>query len=294
MRRLRLRSIWVRIEFRCLTTRVALLTDREHPGLTADDKIFRAALEARHCSVEPAQWADPAAGFDIAVIRSCWDYQESPGAFVKALEIWSSHCRVVNPVDTVRWNIDKRYLLRLQSAGVKIPPTVVVAADSRFGLEEVLGELGIERAVVKPAIGASGIDTWLTGSAADRTLWEAGAREDRLVQQFLPEIVSAGELSLIHFSSGYSHAVVKQPASGEFRVQVEHGGSAMRAEPPASVVAASEQVLQALEGEWSSARVDGVVVDGEFVLMELELIEPDLFFRANPTAADRLAAVVVS
>ncbi|CAM5556438.1 hypothetical protein [Rhodanobacter lindaniclasticus] len=119
---------------------------------------------------------------------------------------------------------------------------------------------------------------------------------DYLVQPFVPEVVSMGEWSLLYFASEFSHAVLKRPATGDYRVQGEHGGSAVPAQPDAATLAAADRALAAVatigHGDHAYVRVDGVVSGGRFLIMELELIEPFLHLAGQPHAAERLAQQV--
>jgi glutathione synthase/RimK-type ligase-like ATP-grasp enzyme len=153
--------------------------------------------------------------------------------------------------------------------------------------------------VVKPAVSASARDTW-KATRADAHESEASFRElaaagDVLVQPFVREVTSDGEWSLLFYGGVYSHAVRKRPRAGDFRVQTAHGGSAVAEEPDARVIAQAREALRAAPaplGELLYARVDGCMIGDRFVLMELELVEPELFLGMHPAAADRLAAHV--
>ncbi len=272
--------------------RVALLTDPAHPTLVADDAPLREAFTAAGWDAQPVQWRTPEDGFDLVVVRSCWDYVAHVGEFVTALEQWSRRARLVNPLETLRWNLDKHYLLELQQLGMPLPATAVVAADSPDSLAEVMSTLDADRVVVKPVIGAAGRATWLTAEPADPR-WSSRGPGDWLVQQYLDEVVTEGEWSFVYFGGRYSHAALKRARPGEFRVQTDHGGTVATAvTPPAGVISQIDDWLQRVPVPWSYARVDGVMRAGTFMLMELELIEPELFFRGNVDHAARLVATV--
>jgi glutathione synthase/RimK-type ligase-like ATP-grasp enzyme len=215
-------------------------------------------------------------------VRSCWDYHLAPVRFLAWLEgLRERGIRVANGVDAIARTLHKRYLLDLHHAhGVPIPPTVLVPRGDRPTLSELGAELGTNEFVVKPAISLSAFDTHrLHAEAPDaqRTLDALLAPHDMLVQAWLPEI-AAGEYSLVFFDNAYSHAVMKTPATGDFRVQRDHGGTHRAIAPPAFVVDAARRVLDAMGASFDYARVDGVVVRHRFLLMELELIDPVLFF----------------
>jgi glutathione synthase/RimK-type ligase-like ATP-grasp enzyme len=158
-----------------------------------------------------------------------------------------------------------------------------------------------QQVVIKPAISGGAWNT-LRGNAGDPALADAVAQLPRehayLVQPFVPEVVSDGEWSLLYFAGEFSHAVIKRPAKGDYRVQGEHGGSAEPAQPDAATLAAADRALAAVaalgHGDHAYVRVDGVVSGGRFLVMELELIEPFLHLAAQPAAAERLARDVLA
>lgn len=286
--------------------RIALATCDEIPGLTADDRIGRAALEALGARVEPAVWSDPAVewgAFDAVIVRSCWDYFHRPGEFsawVDALD--AAGVRLLNPAALLRWNGDKRYLRDLADAGIAVPETAWIE-DEVPSLAAVLAERGWEEAVVKPVVSGGGFETWRV-RASDAEAMQASlaalvARGPVMVQRFIPGILSRGELSLLYFGGRFSHALVKRAREGEFRVQHVHGGTIEPVDAPAWLRAHGERVITAaaeragLAEPPLYARVDGVMMeDGRFLLMELECLEPDFFLRTDAGAAERFARAV--
>jgi glutathione synthase/RimK-type ligase-like ATP-grasp enzyme len=192
----------------------------------------------------------------------------------------------------VRWNMHKGYLRDLASHGIAIPDTEWLRAGDDVSLTAVLDMHGWAEAIVKPAISASATDTWRTSAslADDERRFAAQLRSsDLLVQAVIPEVAADGEWSLMFIDGDFSHAMLKRPASGDFRVQAEHGGTATPAEPPPEVVAAAAKVLENLPARVLFARIDGVVTPRGFLLMEAECIEPVLFFAQAPRARARLA-----
>jgi hypothetical protein len=296
--------------------RVALATYAALPGLNDDDQLLRAALDSLGASAQPVVWDDPAAdwsAYDVVVVRSCWDYHLHPAAFAAWLDqVTSCGARLVNPRVLLRWNADKRYLRQLAANGVGVVETVWIEPASAHtppapALRSILHESGWTDAVVKPAVSASAHDTWRTSTALatahearfDRLLRTATA--GALVQPFVTEVEEAGEWSLVLLGGGYSHAALKTPAHGDFRVQWEHGGDAIPASPPAALIDDAHAVLAAaarcagLEpSEVPYARVDGVERDGRLLLMELECLEPHLFLAYAGDAPERLARAILA
>lgn len=278
---------------------IAFVTCRRWPDLSTDDRLVAASLGARGCRVVAAAWNDAEvdwASFDLVVVRSCWDYHLAPAAFrdwLRGLEV--NGARVVNPVPTLRWNMDKGYLCDLAERGVVVPDTVF--PDDGTSLPDIMATQGWSCAVVKPKTSAMAHgtvkvfreDAGAFQSHLDSLIGASGA----IVQEYVTAVELAGETSLIFFAGGFSHAVLKKPAPGEFRVQSHHGGTVYRADPDAALIAQAGDVLDQVPLDWSYARVDGCVVGGRLVLMELELIEPALFLGYDTPARDRFAEVLL-
>ena len=263
------------------------------------------ALARLGADAVPIVWdaaAAPWAAFDAVVVRSCWDYHLKVDAFLAWLDrLDRLGIPVLNPTALIRWNADKRYLLELAARGVSIVPTRLVpqgAGDSGRTLLQALEALGADEVVVKPAVSASAHRTWRT-SRASAALDAASfgalvAAGDVLVQPFVPAVAD-GEWSVICFGGVPSHAVLKRPAPGDWRVQGELGGTAERRAAPAAVMDGAACVLTAAgAGRAAYARVDGCEVDGVFVLMELELIEPQLYLGLEPAAPGRFAEAIAA
>jgi glutathione synthase/RimK-type ligase-like ATP-grasp enzyme len=283
---------------------VAFLTCRRLPDVAADDLPAVEALRALGIDVEPAVWDDPSVRwerFDAVVARSTWDYFLRPDEFRRFVtRLETLGVTLWNPPDLLRWNMDKRYLRELAERGVPVLPTAWVEDGPAPDLAVLLDERGWDEAVVKPIVSANGHATWRTSRAGAPALQEAFAElvahGGAMIQPFVEEIESEGEWSLLFFAGRFSHAVIKRPRSGDFRVQIDHGGTAEPAEPPAAVLARAERILAGVHGPWLYARVDGCVLSGRrgFHLMELEMLEPSLFFAQNPEAPARFAAALAS
>ena len=294
--------------------RVALITYSGVPAITTDDRLLRDALVARGAEVEARPW-DTKVDWSVyhrIILRSCWNFHHRPEEFrgwvndVKERH----HGSMMNGPELVQWSVDKRYLRDLDARGVAIVPTIWVSmadGDEIPDLDALVAEQGWDAgAVVKPAISATAHQTWRVGpdeAEAHQARFEAllaSSPGGVMVQPFLPEIED-GEWSLVFLGGEFSHAVKKRPAAGDFRVQHDFGGTIERCEPdPALVDDASAALRAAAEAtdtgleEILYARVDGVVRAGRLLLMELELIEPVLFFAQAPGAAARMAELIVS
>ena len=285
--------------------RVALVTYTELPELTDDDRLLVAALARRGATAEPVVWSDPDiewGSYDLIVVRSCWDYFLRPGEFFSWLaRLETERARVLNPLPVLRWNARKTYLRELESHGVLIVPTRWLSHGDTTSLAAIRRETGWSALVIKPAISGSAHETWRSSAGDeardDGRLREMTSRGDVLVQPLLEEVPAAGEWSVVFLDGVFSHAVLKRARDGDFRVQIEHGGTFEPLLPPADVIEQAAFALQAapLDGEPALyARVDGCVIDGRFVLMELELIEPVLFLGTSVDAEQRLADALVA
>lgn len=278
---------------------IAIITEPARPGGEPDDAALYAALEAQGATGVPTPWGTPIdpGRFHAALVRTPWDYFRDPDGFFD----WADSVQVplFNPPRVLRWNGHKRYLLTLASRGVaRIPATLLLGAEERPESAATLaGVLGAGKIVVKPAVSAGAHRTRVL-NAEDRIDWTEEDVGDYIAQAFEPAVVERGEWSVTAFGNGVSHAVLKRPARGDFRVQEEHGGSLqLFPEVPADLKRAAQDILivlkvhLGLKGPLVQARVDLVrdVETGAPKLMELELIEPELFLRARPGAADDLA-----
>ncbi|HEY7651634.1 MAG TPA: hypothetical protein VIG07_02340 [Methylomirabilota bacterium] len=281
--------------------RICFVTCRRWPAISESDRLAQRALERRGAVVEGRPWNVPGAdfrGFDAVVLRSNWEYHLDPAGFRAWLDgLERAGARIWNPPDLVRWNLSKRYLRVLPAAGVPTVPTVILEAGIADGLEAVMARHGWRAVVIKPEFGASAHDTRLV---TDRTAAEATAalesgeiRRPAIIQPFVEEIQSRGEWSLVFIDSEFTHAVLKRPAPGDFRVQPRLGGTAEAARPPDDVLAAARAAVAALPRAALYARIDGVETREGFQVMEVEVNEPGLFFTHAPPAAERLAEALL-
>ncbi len=293
---------------------VTLATYERLPGLTADDRALAAALERRGVRAVAGVWSDPAhwAGDPgLVVVRSCWDYHRRLPEFAAWLDALHGRGVVVrNPLPALRWNARKRYLLDLAARGVATLPTVLLPFTDGAALAGQLAALAADDparwrdVVVKPEVSAS---AWLTVRArvpADAAELHAldglPAGAHVLVQPYEPSVAELGETSLVYLGDGFSHAVSKRPAPGDFRVQEELGGSSRPVHASAALVAWGETVLDAAcaasgvaRSALTYARVDALAGEAPR-LMELELIEPALFLAHDADAPDRFADAIVA
>jgi glutathione synthase/RimK-type ligase-like ATP-grasp enzyme len=281
-------------------TLVLLATSERLPSLTRDDQSLIAPLAKLGIEVRPAIWSHPniaRSEANAVVIRSTWDYHLRLPEFLQwitALE--QAKVKIFNPPPLLRWNANKLYLRELEEKGVSIVPTLWPEAG--FDLKQELERRNWKQAVVKPRVSATAHRTMLTtpeSTASAQTLIDDLIRgPGAMVQEFLAEVQSQGEWSLMFFAGQFSHAVTKTPKPGDFRSQEEFGGEIRNAVPSEALLRAARRVISTLDTTPLYARVDGVERRGHFHLMELELIEPALYMYLADGAAERFAAAIAT
>lgn len=278
--------------------RLGIATSSKCPQLIPAEQTVMSRLLRAGIHAKPLTWNDPRSDWssvDAVLVRSIWDYHLHPQAFLDWLARFEdSGVPVWNPISVLKWNHHKFYLKDLALRGVDIVPTLFCPhhADD---LGAQVEKTGWKRVVAKPAVSASSYRTKLidlNGEGLSDLLVQYSEENDFLLQPFLPEIEASGEVSMIFFNGEYSHAVQKRPAPGEFRVQAELGGHEVPMDPGAGIKEAAHRILQVSGFETLYARVDGIAREGRFLLMELELIEPDLFLTTHAKAIERFAEAI--
>lgn len=235
--------------------------------------------------------------FEMVVIRATYDYFTQPQTFLERLEeIEANGVKLANPFRVVRWNVEKTYLLAMAKAGIPVVPTRSLACLEPSALQEIRAQFNRETLVFKPSIGASSDGILVLESDAEKRVLSDLARRmearSYLVQPFLDAICDRGEYSLFYFGGTFSHAVIKRPQAGDFRVQGEFGGTTRAVEPPSEAIALADQSLAWVGDPVLYARVDIVPTERGCLLMELELVEPQLFLANHPQAPARFAKAI--
>jgi glutathione synthase/RimK-type ligase-like ATP-grasp enzyme len=282
--------------------KIALATSAAVPELTPDDRLLLDELRRRGAQARAEVWDDAGvswAAYDAVVVRSCWDYHLRRPAFLDwAARVEAAGPVLWNPAALVRANAHKAYLRDLAAAGVPVLPTAWLQLGTAADLTAELAGRGWGAAVVKPAVSASAHRTWRVtreeASCRQADLEALLSQGDVLVQEFAPEVTAQGEWSFVFLAGAYSHAVLKRPASGDYRVQDEWGGTVSATEPPPALVACARRVASTVPDPWLYARVDGIDRSGVLLVMELELIEPHLFLSHADGAAGRLADAIMA
>lgn len=279
-----------------MSKRCAFLTMADMSGFVSYDSLTYAPLQKLGWTVEEVAWSSVGVqwkNFDAVVIRSTWDYQKQPEAFLNVLEVIEIHgVPLFNSLEYCRWNMNKKYLGDLERRGVRILPTLwcetMVGNEIRHWCEK----FSTDRVVVKPNIGANADDTFVL-TPGDQQLnsqaCEVFCTKPFMVQPFVDSIQTRGEYSLFYFGGQYSHAINKLPKSGDFRVQEEHGGIITAIDADDYLKIPGQFVIDQLGQPLLYARVDFVDWEGAPALMEVELIEPSLYFAFDEASPRRFA-----
>jgi hypothetical protein len=282
--------------------KIAFVTCTTYPELTADDRLAAHELAQRGVQVIPSIWSDANidwSAFAAIILRSMWDYHLHVDAFSAWLDrIEQAGPPVWNSIALARWNADKRYLRDLQLRGVPIVPTVWFERGEQPDVRAIMREQGWREAVAKPVVSSTAFRTFrILVDQADQLAPDVHAliaERPAMLQEFQPEILDAGEWSLVFLRGELSHTVIKRAVPGDFRVQEEFGGTTRAAEPTAEIIAAAHAAMSASPCSTLYGRVDGVLTPHGFRVGELELLEPGLFLMEHALAAARFAEAIVA
>ncbi len=264
---------------------IALLTCERLPDLTPADQLLIPELAKHNIHAQAVIWDDPNViwtDFDYLIFRNTWDYYEKEFQFnlwlttIKKLEI-----KTLNAIEIIELNKHKFYLRTLEEKGIRIIPTVFIEKTAQLNLADII-PAHWKKAVIKPAFSAG---SYLTEVFEISEIEEINHKyqliskeKDLLLQEFKPEIATEGETSFIFFNKKFSHAVNKKPAAGDFRIQVQFGGKYTTITPTEALIQQAQTIVNTFPNNLLYARVDGIIINDEIQLMEVECIEPDLYF----------------
>ncbi len=271
-------------------------------NLLQEDELVKKALEEVGLTVTRKDWAD--SNFDWSnshsvLFRTTWDYFDRIEEFKLWLESVEGKTKAINPISQIRWNMDKWYLKDLEEKGIPVVETLYIRRGENQTLEELLKSSGWKDAILKPTVAGGGRHTYRinpqTVGELESTFTALIANEDLMLQPFQTNIQLKGEISLMVIGGEFTHAILKKAKSGDFRVQDDFGGSVHQYKASSAEIAFAERVVSACEPEPSYARVDVMWNnENELVVSEVELIEPELWFREYPEAANILARKIKS
>jgi glutathione synthase/RimK-type ligase-like ATP-grasp enzyme len=281
--------------------KLAILSTDDLEEFFVYDHLAYAPLAKRGWSAQEVSWHDKSVDwndFEAVIIRSTWDYQSEPEAFLRVLEqIDASSAALENSLSLVKWNISKDYLRELESKAVPIVPTIWCETYDYSQILNAFDILESEEIVLKPWISANADHTYRLRlndvQQQPDGLESVFADRKYMIQPFLSSVINEGEYSLFYFNGEYSHCIVKIPKAKDFRVQEEHGGQLHSVSVDDELLGACDFVLAALPEIPLYARIDLLKHQSKYVVMEIELIEPSLYFNMDSDSAERFAQAFV-
>lgn len=272
------------------------LTSSDMPDLLPYDQEVISKLKALKIKVDIIDWEkvkdtnpNSLKSYQAILIRTIWNYYKKPETFVEFLDYCEKYALpLLNPVDIVRWNMDKRYLQDLQSEGIELIPTEFVFNIHGQVFQKALRR-GWKKMVLKPMISGGSYHTFVISDQEEnrfnKLMVEHFENRPFLLQEFIPEI-EKGEISTLSFANGFDYSITKVPKEGDYRVQFNYGGVYHISEVDTQIQAISKKMKARFNNRQLYQRVDGIWRDGRFLLMEVELIEPDLYLGHHPEARE--------
>lgn len=264
-----------------------------------DELLINAFKSKGHIAIRK-DWMDKSANWseaDIIIFRTTWNYYENLGEFMSFIDRLPYTVNVVNR-DYLKWNLDKTYLLELQEKGINIPSTIKIDKGQTKSLMGLMRANNWDIAILKPCMSAAAFNTFKIDSEnineIQKKLDELIQNADFLVQEYIQSITKKGEISMVYFGGEYSHTILKRAKKGDFRVQDDFGGTVHDYEANQDEIDFGYSVLKTLDSKLAYARID-IVWDneGNLALSELELIEPELWFRNKPESAAQLVEFLI-
>ncbi len=274
--------------------KIGLLTCQRLPDLTPADQLLIPELAKHNIIAEAVIWDNPDViwtDFDYLIFRNTWDYYEKESQF----NLWLSTIKklgikTLNSIDIIEQNKHKFYLRDIQNQDIAIIPTVFIEKTKQLHLAEIIPPHW-KKAVIKPAFSAGSYLTEVFEVAnieeINQKYQTIASEKDLLLQEFKPEIETEGETSLIFFNKKFSHAINKKPKSGDFRIQVQFGGVYTSLSPSANLIQQAQKIVDTFPNNLLYARVDGIIINNHIQLMEVECIEPDLYFNYSEGSLQR-------
>lgn len=286
---------------------VIILTDKRYvnppklnnyiQNVLDEDNYVKKALENQGLTVDRLSWDDATFNWTTTkyiLFRTTWDYFDRFSEFSSWLNTVSKQTTLLNSEKIIRWNIDKHYLQDLQQNGVHICESYFIEKSTQTTLQELSQKYNLNDFVLKPCISGAARHTYKISleniHEYEETFSTLIDKEAMIIQPFQYNIIEKGEISLMVMNGKFTHAVLKITKPGDFRVQDDFGGSVHNYTPTDEEIMFAENAVRACIKLPIYARVD-VFTDnnGKLAIAELELIEPELWFRNHPAAADELA-----
>jgi glutathione synthase/RimK-type ligase-like ATP-grasp enzyme len=280
--------------------KIALLTCEKLPELTVNDQLLIPELAKLNITATAEIWDNTAVNwsdFDYLIFRNTWDYFEKEAQFNLWLDqIENLGIKTLNSIDIIKNNKHKFYLREMEKRGVKILPTIFIDKTDLLDVQKTMPSHW-KKVVIKPAFSAGSYQTEVFElqdvQKINSDFKNIASEKELLLQEFMPEIQTLGETSFVFFNKKFSHAVNKKPVAGDFRIQVQFGGQYTLTQPDSELIEKAQQIVDIFTGELLYARVDGIVIENELHLMEVECIEPDLYFNLSEGSLKRFVSAIV-
>lgn len=285
---------------------IVFLSTDNLDGYFVYDELLIPYFEKEGWHVSTLSWHDTTIDwnqYDYVIVRSTWDYQQYADKFLACLaRIDNSSATLLNPLQLIKWNIKKHYLRDLEEQNITILPTQWFHRFDEQALLDCFDTFATDTLIIKPVLSANADDTFkLALDNVDehlKTLRACFLNRECMVQPFIKDVQSEGEYSLFYFGGKFSHGILKVPKKGDFRVQEEHGGELFSITPHhegfEQMCKVSEKALSAMPTQALYARVDLVRFNNDWAVMELELIEPSLYFNLDPQSPSRFVEAMLT
>ncbi len=269
-------------------------------NILTEEELLKKALEKHDLKVIRKDWADPDLDWTstkCAIFRTTWDYFDRFEEFQQWLDRVETQTKLINPISTIRWSMDKHYLRDLEKKGIRIVETLYIKRGESRSLSDIYSQAGWEDVILKPTVAGAARHTYKlnSGNIVDHEsiFAELIAKEDMMLQPFQYKIAAKGEVSFMVMGGKFTHAILKKAKSGDFRVQDDFGGTVHNYDASSEEISFAESVVKACDPLPAYARVDVMWDnDDQLAVSEVELVEPELWFRECPEATDVLAGEV--
>lgn len=278
---------------------VALLTCNKFPEYKTDGYLLIEALKEEQIEARHVIWDSPEEDwtrYAAVIIFSTWDYFEGKlDLFLRTIKhIESCPVPVYNSSAVIEWNCSKTYLKALPAKGVAIVESMWLLPEQLIHLSEIVQEKEWTECVIKPAVSAGGYNTFKFNSSDVEAIQQhfKDYTCELIVQPFMEEIITEGEWSFVFMDREYCHCVLKKPAIGNFLVQDIQGGSVNPREPAVWMIEQAKKVLEVIHFSYLHARVDMIRRGESLIVMEIEMIEPNLFLKFFKGSEKKLAAKI--
>ena len=282
------------------------MTFEECPGPcdrdSVRDDLLVEALTSRGVKVDAYPWTSPGVcweNYDLILIRTPWDYQTRPEEFIKWIKE-KKHLHLCHSAEILLWNIDKIYLQHFRKFGIPMPDTQFVKRTEidppnlKLLME---GNSQMKPVVIKPQISANSMQTFKISNLLEAESFQTDfekllSQKDLMIQEFIADIETVGEWSLIYFDGKYSHGIHKRPLEGDFRILPEEGAPCIPKVPNEQIVEFCTKVMNLVPFSTTYGRID-IIERGpsDFILMEAEFVEPGLFLTVD--SADEFAETIL-